>query len=234
LRLQGEQGGPRPGEGEPALAQGGDLTLWNSGHPVIVDRLPPALENLPAKSPLFVFVSTDRYLLFCTVRSASEISSRTLNNSISVYVHDRTKDRWETIQTEGTSSTLRLFGEWLAEIVANGNPNHSPNPGRDNERTWDEQTDTLPPVQRLYEEFGSEESARPGILVLQNLADGRKVRIETDQEDSEIIWADADSLLYRVNDAIYRARIAGDKVEDKTMMVQDEDVPEIHWAFWSK
>jgi hypothetical protein len=74
----------------------------------------------------------------------------------------------------------------------------------------------------------------PGILMLQNLGDGRKIRIETDQEDSEILWADDNSALYRVNDAIYQAQIIGDKLQDTTMIVKDQDVPEIHWVFWSK
>lgn len=70
--------------------------------------------------------------------------------------------------------------------------------------------------------------------MLQNLGDGRKIRIETDQEDSEILWADDNSALYRVNDAIYQAQIIGDKLQDTTMIVKDQDVPEIHWVFWSK
>jgi hypothetical protein len=157
-----------------------------------------------------------------------------LGSGIKVYVDDRTGNQWGIIQTEGNSSTLRLFGHWLAESVANWSSNHGPNPGRENERTWDEKTDRLPPVQRLYEQFGQQQYARPGILALQNLADERKIRIETDQEDSEVLWADDDSVLYRVNDGIYQAKIVGDKLRDATLIVKDEDVPEVHWVFWSK
>jgi len=74
----------------------------------------------------------------------------------------------------------------------------------------------------------------PGVLVLQNLADGRKIRIETGQEDSEILTVDQEKVLYRVNDTIYQAHIVGEQLKDSTVVVKDEDVPEIHWVFWSK
>ncbi len=78
------------------------------------------------------------------------------------------------------------------------------------------------------------ESLFLGILTLQNLADGRKIRIVTGQEDSEILRVQGDIVLYRVNDEIYQARIAGDQLKDTTLVVKDDDVPEIHWAFWSR
>jgi hypothetical protein len=43
-----------------------------------------------------------------------------------------------------------------------------------------------------------------------------------------------DVVLYRVNDAIYQARIDGEQLKDITLVVKGEDVPEVHWAFWSK
>jgi hypothetical protein len=39
-------------------------------------------------------------------------------------------------------------------------------------------------------------------------------------------------VLYRVNDTIYQARIVGDKLQDNSVLVKDDDVPEIHWVFW--
>lgn len=235
LRLQGERGGPSPREGqEQAVAQGGSLTLRHFDHAVAVDSLPPVLKNLANGTPLFIIAATDQYLLFVIAQTASDMASGNLGSSLKVYVHDRTSNQWAIIQTEGNSPALRLFSKWLAEIVENSSRNHGPNPGRENERTWDEKTDRLPPVQRLYEQFGQQEFARPAILVLQNLADGRKIRVETGQEDSEILWVDDDSVLYRVNDAIYQAKIVGDKLQGATLIVKDEDVPEVHWVFWSK
>jgi hypothetical protein len=112
------------------------------------------------------------------------------------------------------------------------NPDHQPGPGRKSERS--RETDRLPNVQEQYSIFAGKWVLAPGILVLQNLADGRKIRIETGQEDSEILRVEGETVLYRVNDTIYQAKIVGDQIKDAIVIVKDEDVPEIHWAFWSK
>ena len=71
----------------------------------------------------------------------------------------------------------------------------------------------------------------PGVLVLQNIEDGRKIKIETGQEDSEVLWVGPNTVLYRVNTSIYQARIVGEKLRDSSVLVKDEDVPEIHRVF---
>ena len=40
-----------------------------------------------------------------------------------------------------------------------------------------------------------------------------------------------DEVLYRVNDTIYQAKIVGDKLQAASVLVEDVDVPEIHWVF---
>lgn len=53
----------------------------------------------------------------------------------------------------------------------------------------------------------------PGILILQNLVDGRRVTLDTHEEDSEIPAIRQDGLvLYRVSDEIFSAHIEGDKL----------------------
>ena len=75
----------------------------------------------------------------------------------------------------------------------------------------------------------------PGIFVLDNLVDGRRITLEIHQEDSEILDVRKDGLvLYRVNDEIFEAHIEGDKLSAPKLVVKGEDVPEVHWAFWSK
>ena len=69
-------------------------------------------------------------------------------------------------------------------------------------------------------------------MLMNDLEDGRKIVIDTGQEDSEVLWADDKAVLYRVNDTIYQAKITGDRVESPSVVVKDRDVPEIHWAFW--
>jgi hypothetical protein len=162
----------------------------------------------------------------------SHYQDKSLGPRVSFPVYDRVHGRWTSVDVEGNASSLRLFGEWVAVIVAIRNPEHKAGPGRENERSLP--TDRLPSVQNEYAIFAGKWGFFPGVLTLQNLADGRKIRIETGQEDSEILRLENDIVLYRVNDTIYEAKIIGHQLKDSTVIVKDEDVPEIHWAFWSK
>jgi hypothetical protein len=39
-------------------------------------------------------------------------------------------------------------------------------------------------------------------------------------------------VLYRINDTIYQARIADTQLRETSVIVKDDDVPEVHWVFW--
>lgn len=67
-----------------------------------------------------------------------------------------------------------------------------------------------------------------------NLEDGRRITLNTQVEDSEILLVTRDDrALYRVNDAIYEASIQGSSLGPPSLIVRDTNVPEIHWAFLS-
>jgi hypothetical protein len=235
LRREGATGGPNYVAALIGSAESDDLVMEIFGHSIVVDKLPPNLRMTAAKVVPAVVAASDRYMVLTRQHTREEVSAGKLGDSTELSVRDRLGDRWSAIQAEGNSSTLRLFGQWLAAVVGTWSPNHPmPNPGRENERTEAKKTDLLPPTQTLYRSFVGHNMLLPGILTLQNLADGRKIRIETGQEDSEILKVQGDVLLYRVNDTIYQARIDGDHLKDTTVIVKDEDVPEVHWAFWSK
>lgn len=235
LRREGATGGPNYATALIGSAEGDDLVVDIFGHTVVVDKLPQNLRTTAAKTVLAVVAASERYVVLTRQHTREDVSSGKLGDSTELSIHDRLEHRWSEIQAEGNSSTLRLFGQWLAAIVGTWSPNHPmPNPGRENERTEAKKTDLLPPTQTLYRSFVGHNMLLPGILSLQNLDDGRKIRIETGQEDSEILHVDGNVVLYRVNDTIYQARIEGDQLKDTTVVLKDEDVPEIHWAFWSK
>jgi hypothetical protein len=232
LRRAGDHGGPSFAADLIASREGGKLAISIYGHTVFIDSLPSALRGATRKIIPIIVAATQEYLILMVQRTREEMLSPDLGNSREIFVHERLRDRWKTLRIEGNSPTLGLFSPWLATIVGMWNPDHKPSPGRENERN--QATDQLPNVQEEYATYGGRWILRPGILVLQNLADGRKIRIETGQEDSEILQVEADTVLYRVNDAIYQARIAGDQLRDSTVVVKDEDVPEVHWVFWAK
>jgi len=235
LRSEGAPGGPNYVAALIGSAEGDNLAINFFGHTTVIDKLPPKLRRTNNEIVPSIVAASEEYLILCRQLTWEEVKAGKLGGAIELYVQDRTKDRWNTVQSESNSSTLRLFGPWLTTIVATWSPNHEvPNPGRENERPQEDATDRLPPVQILYRSFVGHNVLLPGILVLQNLNDGRKIRIETGQEDSEILRVEGDAVLYRVNDTIYQARIAGDKLQDTVVVVKDEDVPEVHWVFWGK
>lgn len=232
LRSEGSAGGPDLPAGLLGSTVGNDLGIVVSGHTTIVAPLPPDLRDTPAFTPIWIVASSADYLVVRRNFTVEELASGKLGDSIQVFLLDRNSGNWRTLRIEGTSSRSRLAGNWLATIVARWNANQLPSPGRDNERGVER--DHFPNVRDLYAQFAGKKNLTPGILVLQNLADGRKIRIETGQEDSEILRVEGDVILYRVNDTIYQARIDGSQLKDTTVTVKDEDVPEVHWAFWSK
>jgi hypothetical protein len=132
-----------------------------------------------------------------------------------VCVHDRKRNTWNRITSASTeANTQRIFGSWLATIV------EVPHPGEI--------------VENPGVESGSTQTSIPGILVLDNLEDGRRIVLNTRQADSEILDVRDDGLvLYRVTDSIFSAQIEGDKLAKPTLVVRDDEVPEVHWVFWS-
>lgn len=235
LRSEGAPGGPNYVPGFIGSSDGDNLTVGFFGHSSPIDKLPPEMRTTKPKVALFIIAASEKFLILTPQYSWEEIRSGKLGDSLQLHVHDRVNDRWDVTQSDGNAPTLRLFGAWLTTIVGTWSINHEqPNPGRENERPEEKKTDRLPPTQTLYRSFNGHNILLPGILTLQNLADGRKIRIETGQEDSEILKVQDDVVLYRVNDTIYQARIDGDHLKDTTVIVKDEDVPEVHWAFWSK
>jgi hypothetical protein len=242
LQFAGQIGGPNPNYlWNWGVASGDNLVVALAGvpsfvgHTLVLDELPPTLRGTQTK--LWVRAANDRYLI------SHELDySKNPGATSHVFVHDRVGNQWKTLQLDGNSMTtiLRLFGSWLASIESSlVPPERAQHPGRENERAGGD--DRLPDIRGRYEaedkELGEQRSlatSTPGILVLDNLADGRKIRVVTGQEDSEILDVTGDTVFYRVNNAIYTAQIVGDKLAPAKVLCRGDDVPEVHWSFWSK
>lgn len=134
----------------------------------------------------------------------------------------------------GSKPECRIFGYWLATIVrgSNSGVGQDDNPGHSDESDhWVK--DLLPNVREEFEACDSS-FYLPGEFVLDNLADGTRVTLRTGEEDSEILAVRSDgALLYRVNDSIFSAQIEGGQLSAPSLVVKDDDVPEVHWVFWS-
>ena len=191
------------------------------------------LSSVPATFPaatmqgrgVFITFSTDRFFAFSVVPLPGTNPGQDI-----VYVHDKIKDKWSILKMPTVEPEERIFGDWLATIVRIWRPGNQDHPGFENERhvPFGMRNYPLPPVGYGGDYF------LPGTLLLRNLVDGRVITLHTGQEDSEVLDVENDgTLLYRVNDSIFSAQIQGDKLSASTLVVKDQDVPEVHWVFWS-
>jgi hypothetical protein len=239
LRSQGAEGGPNYVPGLIASREDDRLVMDVFGHSVPLARLPRTLQRSSAKIVPVIVGSSDRFLIIVPQLQWEELDSGKLSPSREFHILDRAQQVWAPTRIEANAPSLRLFGSWLAVVAGFWRPDHQPPPGLENEREMKTETDgphrvPLPPVRVLYRSFVGRNIFFPGVLILQNLLDKRSIRIETGQEDSEVLWVGDEKVLYRVNDTIYQAKIEGEKLIDTTVVVKDEDVPEIHWVFWSR
>jgi len=206
---------------------------------VSVDTLPDSFRIPENKEDIGILAANPSYLILGNYyvdvpRSKDAVAD--------LFIHNRTKNTWKELQIPGGSSRVRLFGSWLAVIqqwprhppgIAGPpwDPLHVyPNPGRANERG--SESPNLPNVQAEYAFGVARDSIMPGSLELDNIEDGRRITIQTYQEDSEILLVTAAGVvLYRVNESIFEARIQGSKLVDTATIVKDKNAEEIHWAF---
>jgi hypothetical protein len=238
LRVEGQVGGPVPNHQLIAAVVGNDLVFLPGWRRVVLDSVPQNLRETANATPRHTFAitaATQRYLLLQVEYNGQELSSGKAGDSTGIYVHDRIQDRWKTIQIEGNVSRSRLFDNWLASIVASFDVNNRPSLGQQNQRSVGGRgrstTSRLPDVRMEFARVWSG-SWLPGVLLLDNIVDNRRIRIETSQADSEVLSVRGNTVYYRVNDAIYQTEIIGGQLRNTSLLVKDENVPEVHWIFW--
>jgi hypothetical protein len=240
LRKQGETDGPDYINDFTAAVIEGQLVFPPAfGHRILIDTIPTVLRDAMRGNTLqtvSIIAASERYLLVKLDFTYDEWISGKTNRASDIFIHDRVLGSWRTIQVEGNKSRSTMFGSWLATTTAEFNRDKTRiSPGRENEPNSGGAGElgrisaSRPNIRNLYSQ---RETWFPGVLLLQNLENNQRIRIETGQEDSEILWVGNSSVLYRVNDVIYQARIAGNQLLDTSMIVRDEDVREVHWSFW--
>jgi hypothetical protein len=180
-----------------------------------------------------VVAANDHFLVIGVQFSEEEFTSHSIATKTvyPIYILDRNSNQWTQSTIEGTCSSSRIFGEWMASTVSNYDFTGRVDPGASSERFTE--TATRPSTRELYEVDAAERCYFPGVLYIQNLTNGRKLAIRTDQEDSEILTINENRIIYRVNDEIYAAALSDHGISNPVLLVKDIDVPEVHWAFWS-
>ncbi len=198
------------------------------GQPTVAGlTLAPTLPPLPLSRThrgLYLAFGTRRFLAVAPPPPAA------------MYLFERQQRTWRVFRSAATVPyARRIFGAWMATIVESWRPGDRANefyPGLRSQRDWGNRL--LPNVQSAFAFWIARDAWVPGVLTLDNLVDGRHIALRARQADSEILDVRRDGLvLYRVNDEIFRARIEGEKLSAPNLVVKGEDVPEIHWVFWS-
>jgi hypothetical protein len=232
LTYSGSPGGPGAYPAPEAEVEGGNLVMRYGGTSTIVDRAPPPLAQAASDTEVRIAAANRRFVATWVFRTSDRSAPAT------VYAHDRRLNTWKEIKSVGSIPACRIFGSWLATTVRDyvglqsDGQYRDTNPGHEDESNHFVK-DLLPDVR---DQFYFMESGLhiPGTIILDNLVDGRRITLDTHEEDSEILAVREDGLvLYRVNDEIFSAQIEGDKLSAPTLVVKGEDVPEVHWAFWS-
>jgi hypothetical protein len=186
--------------------------------------------------PIMLYINNDNYLMISSkdLRKKNEHG----NMHTDVWIYKKDTKVWDKLNMPGIPTFYRGFGNWMAGTVTERTKGKNKDkvtvekkelPGKEKRNQKHGKTGT--PVDYRYDSF---EIYSDGQLFLYNVETKKKISINTGQGDSEVLLIEGDILYYRVYDSIYQATIKNGKIEKEQMILQDEYVPDIHWAFISK
>lgn len=197
---------------------------------------------LKEKKLLSIIINNNDYfvlLIKWTETNENEVGSSWLA------ILNKNKNQWTQFQIKGNVPQVRNFGDWLAgEVVSSNLKVIKDNQGKIQDRI------TINRISPGFEKRRKENVKSgapfddrtyflklyyPGILYILNLSTNKYIEWETGQGDSEILLVQDEIVCYRINDEIYKAPIInGEKLGKPELLIKDERVPDIHWAFISE
>lgn len=143
-----------------------------------------------------------------------------------VIIYDKKKQAWSELILLGNLSRIRGFSDWLCGYVGDDNKSllNKPLPGSS---LWKDRATGLSPDLR-YEGMYA-----PGILYFYNPSTGVYFELDTGQADSEVVLIQDNKVLYRVYDELYETELVeGKRLGGSKLLLRDDRVPDIHWAFY--
>ncbi len=187
-------------------------------------ELDPNIE-ISGTDRLWLYVNNDSFMALSEENSRFEKSDGTELGYTTFHLFDKMNQKWISTQFPGGKTNVRGFGSWLA-IHVRGGIRNTTSPGIEKRKQQDKLMD-------ITFDYRTHLTYYPGILILYHVPTQRQLTIETHQGDSEILLVHENTCYYRVADKIYQATIPdkGDQLQDTTLLVQDEVVRDIHWAF---
>jgi hypothetical protein len=217
-------------------------------------RIPESSDT--AKRPTFPIQLPEEYQLHKKERRSIVINNSSafvfsLSNSQSsekdlgftdLAILNKESNTWFKQRIKGnTDNMIRSFNNWMVGTVYSDNKIFDVkgrlkdkikrvSPGKEKRRKKISKTGM--PADYRFDYFGV---YSPGILYMLNVKTRDYLEWNTGQGDSEILLVENNEVYYRVNDEIFKAPIInGKKLGKAQLLIKNEMVPDIHWAFISQ
>ena len=202
-------------------ADGHSLLVWAADKQVPLDVALPQGTRLKSSSMITYHVINSE-IIALTV----EDNENGVRRSSPVYVYHRASDLWSEFPSSGTYSVLEGFGQWVAVTVTEDNTNTpdriSPGKGRRPAKKGGWSAD---------DRFSMSPRYFPGKLRIYDTEHHVGYSIDTGEGDSEVLLIKGTTVYYRVNDQVFSAEATGGRIVNAMVIVKDERVRDIHWAF---
>lgn len=135
-------------------------------------------------------------------------------------------NNWKEKIIDGTLPRIRGFSDWLSGYVGD-NSESLINKSLPGSSLWKDRATGLSPAIR-YEGMYA-----PGILYFYNPSTNIYFELNIKQADSEVVLIQDHKVIYRVYDELYEAELLNGKELGKSeLLLEDDRVPDIHWAFY--
>jgi hypothetical protein len=181
--------------------------------PVTAWDLDQELEGFPVPDSVIVMKESRGWSLIANESNFRALLSTPHQNGLTqreILLFDRNSQSWSSILIPGNETCPCLINGYLAGVIEDGDPRTDWSP---------ENKSKLPPAQR-------EESVILDIFQ-------KRAQVVHLGKDSEIIWIEAGSVYYRVGNKLYSSTLAENGLANVEMIIQDEQVRDVHWAFRS-
>lgn len=167
-------------------------------------------------------INNDYYFIV----SGKKESKKNILGKRQIIIYDKKREVWNELILSGNLSRIRGFSDWLCGYVGDDSESLI-NQSLPGSSLWKDRATGLSPAVR-YEGMYA-----PGILYFYNPSTDIYFELKTDQADSEVVLIQDNKVIYRVYDELYEAELLNGKELGKAeLLLKDDRVPDIHWAFY--
>ncbi|MCJ8268025.1 MAG: hypothetical protein MJK04_01320 [Psychrosphaera sp.] len=140
------------------------------------------------------------------------------NPFIELKVHNKQADEWSTVIIDGQLSNLREFGPWIATEARMRHKTKEP-------KILLGDAGLLTAAGRAF----MSDYQQTGAMTLINPIDNRRISIQTNEVDSEILLVERSTVFYRIKDTLYSAQINQNALTNTRIIITDKRLADVHW-----